>query len=106
MLTTVATAATPTSTPVVAPLPSVEKLTIAVESWGSDEINPAQMKTVNFLINDHLPILATRDEHYNVVPALATKWEGSPQGWTFTLDFTAKVDVGPEPVSPLTSHRW
>jgi kynurenine formamidase len=31
--------------------PSVEKLTIAVESWGSDEINPVQMKTVNFLLS-------------------------------------------------------
>jgi peptide/nickel transport system substrate-binding protein len=93
-LTNIAAAATPTSTQAVNPPAVVEKLTIAVESWGSDEINPVQMKTVNFLINNHLPVLVTRDEHYNVVPALATKWEGRPEGWTFTLDPTAKWEDG------------
>jgi peptide/nickel transport system substrate-binding protein len=99
-LTAVAAAATATSTPAVTAPPAVEKLTIAVESWGSDEINPVQMKTVNFLINNHLPMLVTRDEHYNVVPALATKWEGSPEGWTFTLDPTAKWEDG----APITAE--
>jgi len=92
MLGTVANAAP--ATQAIAPPPSVERLTIAVESWGSDEINPVQMKTANFLISNHLPMLVTRDEHYNVVPALATKWEGSPQGWTFMLDPTAKWEDG------------
>jgi peptide/nickel transport system substrate-binding protein len=80
--------------------PSVEKLTIAVESWGSDEINPVQMKTVNFLLSNHLPILVTRDEHYNIVPALATRWEGTPEGWTFGLDPSAKWEDG----TPITAE--
>jgi hypothetical protein len=36
-LITVATAAMPTSTQTVTPPPTVEKVAIAVESWGSDD---------------------------------------------------------------------
>jgi peptide/nickel transport system substrate-binding protein len=65
---------------------AVEKVTIAVEAWGSDSLNPVHAKTVNFLWANFLPFLVSRDEQYNIVPALATSWEGSPEGWSFTLD--------------------
>jgi peptide/nickel transport system substrate-binding protein len=99
-LPAVAAAGTPAPKQLPVAPPSVDKLTVAVESWGSDEINPVQMKTVNFLINNHLPMLVTRDEQYNIVPALATRWEGSPQGWSFTLDPTAVWEDG----TPITAE--
>jgi ABC-type transport system substrate-binding protein len=99
--------------------PTVEKLTIAVEAWGGDSLNPVHAKTVNFLWANFLPFLVTRDEQNNIVPALASSWEGSPAGWTFTLNPEAKwedrtpitaEDVKTLPRSdrdfPSTSSRW
>lgn len=79
--------------------PTVEKLTIAVEAWGGDSLNPVHAKTVNFLWANFLPFLVSRDEQYNIVPALATSWEGSPEGWTFTLNPAAKWEDG----TPITA---
>jgi ABC-type transport system substrate-binding protein len=69
---------------------TVEKLTVAVEAWGGDSLNPVHAKTVNSLWANFLPFLVSRDEQNNIVPALATGWEGSPAGWTFTLNPEAK----------------
>ena len=74
--------------------PTVEKLTIAVEAWGGDSLNPVHAKSVNFLWANFLPFLVSRDEQYNIVPALATSWEGSPEGWSFTLNPAAKWEDG------------
>jgi ABC-type transport system substrate-binding protein len=60
--------------------PTVEKVTIAVEAWGYDSLNPVHTKTINWLWANFLPILVTRDEQNNIVPGLATNWEGSPEG--------------------------
>ena len=79
--------------------PTVEKLTIAVEAWGGDSLNPVHAKSVNFLWANFLPFLVSRDEQYNIVPALATSWEGSPEGWTFTLNPAAKWEDG----TPITA---
>ena len=62
------------------PPPTVEKLTIAVEAWGGDSLNPVHAKTVSILWANFLPFLVSRDEQYNIVPAHATSWEGSPEG--------------------------
>jgi peptide/nickel transport system substrate-binding protein len=80
--------------------PTVEKITIAVEAWGGDSINPVHAKTVNFLWANFLPFLVSRDEQYNIVPALATSWEGSPHGWTFSLNPKAIWEDG----TPITAE--
>lgn len=80
--------------------PTVEKLTIAVEAWGFDSLNPVHTKTVNFLWANFLPFLVTRDEQDSIVPALATSWEGSPHGWTFTLNPKAIWEDG----TPITAE--
>jgi peptide/nickel transport system substrate-binding protein len=92
-----------TSTAAAPALPgpaTVEKVTIAVEAWGGDSINPVHAKTVNFLWANFLPFLVSRDEQYNIVPALATSWEGSPHGWTFNLNPKAVWEDG----TPITAE--
>ena len=53
---------------------SVDKLTVAVDGWGTDDLCPVQMSGDNFLQDYFNPLLVHRDENYNIVPYLAVDW--------------------------------
>ena len=83
---------------------SVGKLTIAVDGWGWDDLNPVQMQGVTFL-QDYINLfLLMRDEEHNIVSGLATDWELNNDGFRFTLHPNATWQDG----SPITAEdvKW
>ena len=83
---------------------SVDKLTVAVDGWGTDDLCPVQMSGDNFLQDYFNPLLVHRDENYNIVPYLAVDWDISDEGISFTLHPDATWEDG----SPITAEdvKW
>ena len=81
--------------PGVAGVPaSVSRLTVVVDGWGRDEINPVDMSGAGFL-NDYLNVaLLQRDYDHTVVSQLATEWSLDDGGFEFTIHPNAKWHTG------------
>ena len=69
------------------PVPaSVSKLTVAVDSWGSNDLNPWTLSTPSF-IHDYFNLrLMGQDETGKAVPMWATEWQLTDEGASFTLN--------------------
>ncbi len=73
---------------------SVDKLTIVVDSWGSNDLNPWNASQLNF-INDYYNLrLMMQDPNGDMAPAWATSVEHTPEGLTFKLNPKAKFADG------------
>jgi peptide/nickel transport system substrate-binding protein len=85
-------------------LASVDKLTVVVDGWGTDDLCPVSMSGDNFIQDYFNPLLVARDEEYNIVPYLAVEWEQSDEGILFKLDPDARWHDG----SPITAEdvKW
>ena len=84
--------AVPTPTVVPASVPSeigvpesVDKLTVAVDGWGSDLLNTWEDTQPSFLRDYFLTRLLTRDETMQIRPLLAQEWEQTADGITLNL---------------------
>src|SRR5262245_32619979 len=63
----------------------VNKLTIAMDGWGSDMIDPWEYPQPSF-IQSYLNLrLVTRDENMQVQPLWAIQWSQNDQGFDITL---------------------
>jgi ABC-type transport system substrate-binding protein len=69
------------------PIPaSVPKLVVAVDSWGSNDLNPWTLSTPSF-IHDYFNLrLMGQDENGKPVPMWATEWKLTDEGAHFTLN--------------------
>jgi ABC-type transport system substrate-binding protein len=73
---------------------SVDKLTIAVDGWGVNELDPWTLSGVAFL-HDYFNLrLMAQDEKGNIVPLWAKEWKLTDEGVSFTLDPRAKWQDG------------
>ncbi len=69
---------------------SVDKLTIAVDSWGTSELNPWALTSVSFLGDYYNLRLMMQDPNGDLVPAWATEVTQTEEGLTFTLNPNAR----------------
>jgi peptide/nickel transport system substrate-binding protein len=73
---------------------SVAKLTVAVDGWGGNELDPWSLSTVNFL-HDYFNLrLMGQDEEGKQVPLWATEARLTDEGVSFTLNPKAKWQDG------------
>src|SRR5262249_62265877 len=73
---------------------SVAKLTVAVDGWGGNELDPWSLSTVNFL-HDYFNLrLMGQDEDGKPVPLWATEARLTDEGVTFTLNPKARWQDG------------
>ncbi len=73
---------------------SVDKLTIAVDSWGTNELNPWALTSVGFL-GDYFNLrLMMQDPNGDLVPAWATEYKQTEEGITFKLNPKARFADG------------
>jgi len=73
---------------------SVDKLTIAVDSWGTSELNPWALTSVSFLGDYYNLRLMMQDPNGDLVPAWATEYTQTEEGITFKLNPKAKFQDG------------
>ena len=78
-------AAVATEAPAPAITSSVERLTVAVDGWGSDLLNSWEDTQPSFIRDYYLTRLLTRDENMVVQPLLATEWEQTEDGIRLVL---------------------
>lgn len=79
---------------------SVDKLTIAVDSWGSSELNPWALTSVGFL-GDYFNLrLMMQDPNGDLAPAWATEVKQTEEGLTFKINPKAIFADG----SPATAE--
>ena len=78
-------AAVATEAPAPATTSSVERLTVAVDGWGSDLLNSWEDTQPSFIRDYYLTRLLTRDENMVVQPLLATEWEQTEDGIRLVL---------------------
>ncbi|MBI3327746.1 MAG: ABC transporter substrate-binding protein [Nitrospinae bacterium] len=83
---------------------SVDRMTVAVDGWGRDVINPVQPTGGAFLPDYFNLLLLMRDENQKIVPALATDWSLTDEGFQFAIHPRAKWHDGP----PVTAEdiKW
>ena len=93
--------AVPTPTVVPASVPSeigvpesVDKLTVAVDGWGSDLLNTWEDTQPSFLRDYFLTRLLTRDETMQIRPLLAQEWEQTADGISLNLHPDAACQNG------------
>src|SRR5262249_60866079 len=73
---------------------SVAKLTVAVDGWGGNELDPWSLRTVNFL-HDYFNLrLMGQDEDGKPVPLWATDARLTDEGVSFTLNPKARWQDG------------
>ncbi len=65
---------------------SVDKLTIAVDSWGTNDLNPWALTSVNFLGDYYNLRLMMQDPNGDLAAAWATEVEQTEEGLTFKLN--------------------
>ena len=73
---------------------SVDKLTIVVDSWGSNDLNPWNASQVNFLSDYYQLRLMMQNPNGDLVPAWATEVKHTEKGLTFKLNPKAKFADG------------
>ena len=73
---------------------SVDKLTIAVDSWGTSELNPWALTGVSFLGDYYNLRLMMQAPNGDLAPAWATEYTQTPEGITFKLNPKAKFQDG------------
>lgn len=79
---------------------SVDKLTIAVDSWGTSELNPWALTSVGFL-GDYFNLrLMMQDPNGDLAPAWATEVNQTEEGLTFKINPKATFADG----SPATAE--
>jgi ABC-type transport system substrate-binding protein len=83
---------------------SVSKLTVAVDGWGWDDLNPVQTLGVTFLQDYFNMFLLMRDENHTIVSGLLTEWQLTDEGFQATLHPKAKWQDG----TPITAQdiKW
>ena len=83
---------------------SVNKVTVAVDGWGWDQLNVVEGSGPCFLKDYFAGFLLMRDENHNIVPGLATEWSVSAEGLKITLHPKAKWHDG----TPITAQdiKW
>ncbi|MBI3329965.1 MAG: hypothetical protein HYZ81_25060, partial [Nitrospinae bacterium] len=83
---------------------SVDKLTVAVDSWGWDTLNTLGGAGPNFLQDYINLLLLFRDENHNIVSGLLTEWSLTEQGVKGTIHPKAKWQDG----TPITAEdlKW
>src|SRR5262249_42635862 len=83
---------------------SVSKLTVAVGMWGRDDLNPGQTLGAAFLPDYFNLIFLMRDENHTIVPALATEWRLTDEGFQLTIHPKARWHDG----TPVTAEdiKW
>src|SRR4029450_13210067 len=83
---------------------SVNKITVAVDGWGWDQLNMVEGSGPCFLKDYFAGFLLMRDEQHNIVPGLATEWGVSAEGLKLTLHPRAKWHDG----TPITAQdiKW
>jgi peptide/nickel transport system substrate-binding protein len=83
---------------------SVDKLTVVVDGWGTDDLCPVSMSGDNFVQDYFNPLLLDRNENNEIVPYLAVNWEVSDEGILFELHPDARWHDG----SPITADdvKW
>jgi ABC-type transport system substrate-binding protein len=75
---------------------SVDKLTIAVDSWGANDLNPWALTNVNFLGDYYNLRLMMQDPNGDLAAAWATEVNQTAEGLTFKLNPKATfVDGAP-----------
>ncbi len=74
--------------------PSVDKLTIAVDSWGTSELNPWALTGTSFLGDFFNLRLMMQDPNGDLAPAWATEYQQTAEGVTFTINPRAKFQDG------------
>lgn len=83
------------------PLPSVNKLTVAMDGWGSDMIDPWENPQPSF-IQSYLNLrLITRDENMQVQPLWAVEWSQTEQGIDIKLHPKAVCQNGEKATAEL-----
>ena len=70
---------------------SVDKLTIVVDSWGSNDLNPWNASQVNFLSDYYQLRLMMQNPNGDLVPAWATEVKHTEKGLTFNPNPKAKI---------------
>src|SRR5919197_1290723 len=73
---------------------SVNKVTVAVDGWGWDQLNVVEGSGPCFLKDYFAGFLLMRDENHHIVPALVTEWSASAEGLKITLHPKAKWHDG------------
>lgn len=83
---------------------TVDKLTVAVDSWGWDTFNTLQSAGPNFLQDYISLLLLLRDENHHIVSGLLTEWSLSAEGFTATIHPKATWQDG----TPITAEdiKW
>src|SRR5215211_1036477 len=64
---------------------SVNKLIVAVDGWGRDDLNPVQTLGATFLPDYFNMLLLMRDENHTIVSGLLTEWKLTDEGFHATL---------------------
>ncbi len=73
---------------------SVDKLTIAVDSWGTSDLNPWALSSVSFLGDYYNLRLMMQDPNGDLAPAWATDYHQTEEGITFKLNPRARFQDG------------
>jgi len=82
----------------------VNKVTVAVDGWGWDQLNMVEGSGPCFLKDYFAGFLLMRDENHHIVPGLVTEWSASAEGLKITLHPKAKWHDG----TPITAQdiKW
>lgn len=83
---------------------SVKKLTVAVDDWFSNSMDPVDNTGPAFLLENIQPTLLKRNESHEIVPALAMEWKHTAAGLWIKLNPNAKWQDG----TPITVEdiKW
>jgi len=83
---------------------TVSKLTVAVDGWGRDDLNPVQTLGAAFLPDYFNLLLLMRDENHTIVSGLLSEWHLSDEGFKATLHPKATWQDG----TPITAEdiKW